>query len=117
MPQANKVMIQMHAVMAEWERDQISARTKAALAAAKARGVVLGATGPTNLKRCLEARKETADAKAAPLANMVRDMQGRKLSLRGMAAELNAMGVTASNGGQWSAVQVQRAMKRIAVGA
>jgi DNA invertase Pin-like site-specific DNA recombinase len=80
MPQANKVMIQMHAVMAEWERDQISARTKAALAAAKARGVILGATGPANLKRCLEARKEAADAKAAPLANMVRDMQGRKLS-------------------------------------
>lgn len=113
MPQANKVMIQMHAVMAEWERDQISARTKAALAAAKARGVVLGATGPANLKRCLEARKEDADAKAAPLANMVRDMQTRKLSLRGMAAELNALGVTASNGGQWSAVQVQRAISRL----
>ena len=38
MPHANKVMIQMHAVMSEWERDQISSRTKAALAAAKARG-------------------------------------------------------------------------------
>jgi DNA invertase Pin-like site-specific DNA recombinase len=44
-PQANKVMIQMHAVMAEFEPDQISSRTKAALAAAKARGVRLGATG------------------------------------------------------------------------
>ena len=43
MPHANKVMIQMHAVISEWERDQISARTKAALTAAKARGVVLGA--------------------------------------------------------------------------
>ena len=31
MPNANKVMIQMHAVMSEWERDQISERTKAAL--------------------------------------------------------------------------------------
>lgn len=113
MPQANKVMIQMHAVMAEWERDQISARTKAALAAAKARGVVLGATGPANLKRCLEARKSAADAKVAPLANVVRDMQARKLSLRGMAAELNALGISASNGGQWSAVQVQRAITRL----
>lgn len=51
MPNANKVMIQMHAVMSEWERDQISERTKAALAAAKARGIVLGATGPANLAR------------------------------------------------------------------
>ena len=46
MPHATKVMIQIHAVMAEHERDQISARTKAALAAAKARGVKLGVTGP-----------------------------------------------------------------------
>ncbi len=44
-------MLQMHAVMSEWERDQISARTKAALAAAKARGVVLGATGSANTKK------------------------------------------------------------------
>ena len=45
MPHANKVMIQMHAFMSEWERDQISARTKAPLAAAKARGVALGVMG------------------------------------------------------------------------
>src|SRR5262245_14298511 len=37
MPGADKTMIQMFAVMAEWERDRISDRTKAALAAAKAR--------------------------------------------------------------------------------
>lgn len=113
MPQANKVMIQMHAVMAEWERDQISARTKAALAVAKARGVVLGAAGPANLKRCLEDRKAAADARVVPLANVLRGMQDRKISLRAMAEELNAMGVKASRGGQWSAVQVQRAISRL----
>jgi DNA invertase Pin-like site-specific DNA recombinase len=37
-PHANKTMIQLFAVMAEWERDQISARTKAALA--QARGII-----------------------------------------------------------------------------
>ena len=113
MPQANKVMIQMHAVMAEWERDQISARTKAALAAAKARGVVLGATGPANLKRCLEARKSAADAGAQRVAGVMRSLMARELSLRGIAAELNAMGVTTAKGGAWSAVQVQRVISRL----
>lgn len=44
-PHANKLMIHMLAVFAEHERDQIRARTKAALAPAKARGVVLGRYG------------------------------------------------------------------------
>ena len=52
----NKVMIQMHAVMAEWERDQISKRTKDALAAAKARGVKLGTAGAANLRPNVECR-------------------------------------------------------------
>src|SRR5438132_1230133 len=40
MPQASKTMIQIYAVMSEWERDAISRRTREALAAAKARGVI-----------------------------------------------------------------------------
>jgi DNA invertase Pin-like site-specific DNA recombinase len=42
MPEADKTMIQMMAVLAGWERDKISERTKAALRAAKARGKPLG---------------------------------------------------------------------------
>ncbi len=56
LPQADKGMIQMHAVMSEHELDQISARTKAALAAAKARGEILGGAGSANLKSNIEAR-------------------------------------------------------------
>src|SRR6185312_4371147 len=62
MPNANKVMLQMHAVMSEWERDQISARTKAALAQARARGVVLGAAGAHNLARHRETRTRDAQS-------------------------------------------------------
>src|SRR6185437_10968298 len=84
MPHATKVMIQIHAVMAENERDQISARTKAALAAAKARGVKLGVTGSTNLRPNLEARQESALVFAAKMRPLFEGFELRGLSQRAM---------------------------------
>lgn len=46
MPAANKVMIQIYAVMAEWERDQISARTKAAVVRSAAKYLIWGQLRP-----------------------------------------------------------------------
>jgi len=113
MPQANKVMIQMHSVMAEWERDQISARTKAALTAAKARGVVLGRAGADNLRPNVEARRRAADAFAERLRPTLESMKARGLSQRAIADDLNSIGVPAANGGQWRLAQVQRVLFRI----
>lgn len=113
MPQANKVMIQMHAVMSEWERDQISARTKAALAAAKARGVVLGRAGAENLRPNVEERQRAADAFATKLRPLFDGMRARGLSQRAMVEELNAVGVPAPKGGQWRLSQVQRVVGRL----
>lgn len=111
MPNANKVMIQMYSVMAEWERDQISERTKAALAAAKARGVVLGATGPANLKTCNEQRKQKANEFRDRLRPVLDGMTAQGLSLRAMVGHLNELGIKAPMGGAWSLGQVQRALK------
>lgn len=113
MPQANKVMLQMHAVMSEWERDQISARTKAALAAAKARGVKLGVAGAQNLKLCLDQRQQAANEFAERLRGIVEGMKIRGLTQRAMVDELNQLGVKTSRGGQWSQVQLQRVMSRL----
>lgn len=110
MPNANKVMIQMHAVMSEWERDQISERTKAALAAAKARGVVLGATGPVNLRRHTQERQDAARAFKERLKPVLDGFVAQGLSRRTVVKRLNDLGIKASQGGAWSLGQVQRLM-------
>lgn len=108
MPNANKVMIQMHAVMSEWERDQISERTKAALAAAKARGVVLGATGPANLARHTQQRQDAAGAFRERLKPILDGCIAQGRSRREIAEYLNQLGIKAPRGGPWSLGQVQR---------
>lgn len=113
MPHANKVMIQMHAVMSEWERDQISERTRAALVAAKARGVVLGATGPENLRQHTRERQVAADAFAARLSGLVAGFKARALTQQAMVCELNIAGVQPPAGGAWRLGQVQRLLARL----
>jgi DNA invertase Pin-like site-specific DNA recombinase len=113
MPQANKVMIQMHAVMSEWERDQISARTKAALAAANARGVKLGIAGKANLKRNIEERKIAANAFAAKLTGVIQGFKASGLSQRAIVTQLNQLGIRTAKGGEWSLLQLQRVTARM----
>jgi DNA invertase Pin-like site-specific DNA recombinase len=88
MPNANKVMIQMHAVMSEWERDQISERTRAALSAAKARGVALGVTGPANLKCHTRERQAGALAFNARLMPLLNGFVAQGLTQRAMVVQL-----------------------------
>jgi DNA invertase Pin-like site-specific DNA recombinase len=113
MPHANKVMIQMHAVMSEWERDQISARTKAALAAAKARGVALGVTGRANLKQNIEARTDAANAFAEKVSGVLLGFKAAGMTQRRMVEELNQLNIKAPKGGAWSLAQLQRMVKRV----
>ena len=70
--QANKTMLQMHVVMSELERDQISTITKAALAAVKTRGTKLGISGTANLNRNIEKRQATATAFACKLSGLAK---------------------------------------------
>jgi DNA invertase Pin-like site-specific DNA recombinase len=113
MPDADITMLQIYAVMAEREGRAISERTKAALAAAKRRGVVLGANG-----RALAVRNRAeAVERVAPMAGRLRALRGEGLSLRRIASTLNAEGVSppGTSGGLWHPATVQRALERVSV--
>jgi DNA invertase Pin-like site-specific DNA recombinase len=99
-------LLHIYAALAEKERKLISERTKAALQAAKARGVKLG-----GLKRGgLEAQQAAADF-AERMRPVFAELSG--LSTRKAAEELNRRGIAAHGGGQWHAMQVTRVRERL----
>lgn len=114
LPEANELVVGIMAVVAQAERKMISVRTKAALAAAKARGVRLG--NPDNLRnralgtaRAADARTRRSAARAADLAPILAEVRAAgAVSLRQVAAALNARGIPAARGGAWTATQVRR---------
>jgi DNA invertase Pin-like site-specific DNA recombinase len=118
MPSATRMTVGIMAVVAEEERRMIAARTKAALGAAKARGVVLGGwKGGPMVDGTLgaAANRSRADAFAAKLAPIVTDLRHRGLSLRQVAAELIAQGIQTPRGGEWSAAAIRAVLARVAV--
>jgi DNA invertase Pin-like site-specific DNA recombinase len=118
MPDANKMTVGIMAIVAQHEREQISARTKAALAAAKARGVKLGKPENLSNRRIGSARGNAAKAakaetRAADLAPVIEEMRAAgAVSLHALADGLNRRGVPAARGGTWSAGQVARVVGR-----
>jgi DNA invertase Pin-like site-specific DNA recombinase len=114
MPEANDLTIHIMAAFAEHEAKRISERTKDALRAAKARGKRLGVAGAANLQPNIEMRQLAADGFACKLRGQLEGFRLRGLSQRQMVAELNTLGIRAANGGEWSLIQLQRVIKRLA---
>lgn len=112
LPEANQLTIHIMAAFAEHEARRISERTRDALAAAKARGVVLGATGPANLKTCNDLRQHKAQEFLERLRPVLEGMKAQELTRRAMVERLNALGIKAPMGGAWSLGQIQRLVKR-----
>jgi DNA invertase Pin-like site-specific DNA recombinase len=101
------------AAFAEHEARRISERTRDALAAAKARGVILGASGPANLKRHIQERQAASSAFNARLMPLLNGFMTQGMTRRTMVAQLNDLGIKAPRGGAWSLGQVQRVMSPI----
>jgi DNA invertase Pin-like site-specific DNA recombinase len=107
----------------EDERRKISERTKAALAALKARGVKLGSardgahrlTGGANpeaSRRAGEVSAANADAAYDEIAPIVRQLRAEGLALQAIADHLNADNHTTRTGKPWNRTQVMRVLDR-----
>ena len=124
LPDANRLTIHIMAAVAENEREMISKRTKAALQAAKARGVKLG--NPRGIQKDAaargrklgqDARTEKARKFALMMYGTIRKLQGAGLSLNAIAKRLNDEGTLTASGksGSWTATAVRNIIRQAAV--
>jgi DNA invertase Pin-like site-specific DNA recombinase len=104
---ADPFLLHIYAALAEQERRMISQRTRAGLAAAKERGVILG--NPTQAR----ANRTVAAVRDAALKPVLDELHG--LSAGALARELNVRGIPSPLGGTWSAKTVIRAMERLGI--
>ena len=126
-PHANRLTIHILAAVAEHEAEMISQRTKAALSAAKVRGVKLGsardghwdgredrrrAGAIAGAKAATVARKRLADEAYADLIDDLTAMRNDGLSFRAIADQLNEQGHTTRRGKPWNPMQVRNVLLR-----
>ena len=110
MPHASRLVLHVMAAFAEHEREMIRERTKAALAAAKARGVRLGANGTVLAERHKAAA--TAYAFEVRVAFLAANAAGAHTT-RQIADHLNAAGLPSRQGGHWHPANVARLLRRL----
>ncbi len=124
MPHANRLTLHLLAAIAEHEREMISQRTKAALQAAKARGVRLGnPNGAAALldgcrgaaQRSAAVRQAKAARHTAGVGPLLEDLTARDLNHAQVAMALNVRGVPTASGGAWYPEQVRRTLQAIQV--
>jgi DNA invertase Pin-like site-specific DNA recombinase len=111
-----RFLVTQMAAVAELEAGLIGQRTRAALAAAKARGAKLGGWrgGPkVDTAAGTKARQEQADAFAVSLAGIVGPLRASGASLRQIGATLTAKGIKTPRGGAWSADAVASVLARL----
>lgn len=124
LPTANNLTIHIFAAVAEHEAKLISERTKAALAAYKARGGKLGAQLPQcrnltpearerGVRAMLEGKRRKAIEAYEDIAGDLREWRAEQVSLLGIAKRLSAEGHTTRRGKAWNAMQVRRVLARV----
>jgi DNA invertase Pin-like site-specific DNA recombinase len=121
-PEANDLTIHILAAMAQHERKMISERTRAAMAAAKARGVDfsrpnLAKDKNTDPTKANAKRRVLAENYAGDMAEVIEDIKAEGIeTLHGIAKELNVRDIATRRGGRWTATQVRRVVERAGLG-
>lgn len=110
MPNADRFMLHVYAAMAEEEGRRISERTKAALAAAKERGVKLGINGKTLAQKN---RQEAEEFAHAIIAQFDRLGIHEGMPLNAIADTLNSAGIKTRENRNWYKASVSRILKRL----
>jgi DNA invertase Pin-like site-specific DNA recombinase len=117
MPDADAFRLHIEAAIAEEERRRISGRTKAALKAARARGVKLGGFRghvPSTRDQALgrARQQEQAAQRAAAIMPVIRELMAAGVnSATGLARALTERGISTPRGGsRWQAIQVKRVL-------
>jgi DNA invertase Pin-like site-specific DNA recombinase len=121
-PEANRLTVHILAAVAEHEAAMISARTKAALEAARVRGVALGglrgeakrmkAVAAKGTRQSAILRQEAAKERRSDLLPVIEQLRSEgATSLRQIANGMNRIGLQAPRGGKWTAVQIMRVMR------
>jgi DNA invertase Pin-like site-specific DNA recombinase len=112
-PDIDPFILHIYAALAEKERAMISARTKEALAQAKARGVRLGNPRLHEVRaKAVESMKAAADRFAANVLPLLQPLRAEGKSLREIARALNDRNVPTARGGKWAATQIAAILKR-----
>lgn len=113
-PHANKLMIHVLSAFAEHERDMISARTSAALQAAKGRGVKLGNPKiEVAQKAAVKGVRSRADNFCLNIGPVIAQIRSTGLSTyQEIADALTARGISTARNGQWHAASVRNVEQR-----
>lgn len=108
---AGKMVFRMLAVLSEFERDQVSDRTRMALAHKRANGEKTGGSIPFGY--AVEKDRLVADAEEQQAVRMVLDLHKKGLSLRKIGRALERAGIARKQGGRtWDATAVRRIIRR-----
>jgi len=117
LPNGDPFRLHIEAAIAEEEHRKISARTKAALAAAKTRGVKLGGHRGRGLNdadrsKAAAVRASEARRRASYLAPVITELRSEgAVTLTALASGLNFRSIPAPRGGKWNAMQVSRLIR------